>query len=441
MKYTVIIPTMWLHPVLLETMVIKYNHHPLIEEILLVDNNRERRMNLDFLKVRVIGSGKNMFVNPAWNLAVKEAKTEGVIIANDDILIGELDDAMMVIDQALRPGAVIFPHKTCFKEFQKHPIGQPRIEPGDTPSYGFGTFMAVRRDTYQIIPEGLQVWYGDHLQWDFTEPLFLKGVNIETDMRGTSRTLNLAGVSNREKQYYFKWKSLHTPQTYASPVSHKGSVMVVLKNGGDFTFRDVLLIADRIRDHNGVSVQVKCMLDKAEKVWELGRVQLRPMVNNRWKGWWSKMNLFAPELEDQRPFLYLDLDTAVVGDLDAVLPPKGHEHEFITLEDFYHKNRLATGMMWIPAGSEKVQQIWNEWIKDPRGHMHRHRGDQEFIRSVTGADRFWQEITTTISSYKPRSGHLKVLPKDISVVCFHGKPRIWEAAKTVEWVYKYVQND
>ena len=418
---------MWLHPGLLQSMVEKYTACSLIKEILIINNDETRRIDLKSQKVRLIGSGENIFVNPAWNLGVKEAKTECVIIANDDIIIPELENAVQTIDSALKPGMVIFPHKSCYPQKGKL-TGLPRIEQGDSPDYGFGVFMSMYKSTYHIIPDELRIWWGDHLQWDYSEKqMHLKGIEIQTDMRGTTRTMNLKGESHKEKMFYQEWIKDNTPLT------HTGTIILVLKTGGDFTYSDVSLLARKVKGS-----QVKCLME-VDEVYDLKHnLQLLPF-HGTWKGWWSKMNLFAPELEQYRPYLYLDLDTAVVGNLHGILPPAGYEDKFITLEDFYQKERLASGMMWIPKGSRKIGEIWNQWIKSPESHMNRYRGDQDFLRAVTQADEFWQNITNKITTFKPRKqGWLQELPDEKSVICFHGKPRIPKAADSIEWVNNYI---
>lgn len=216
--------------------------------------------------------------------------------------------------------------------------------------------------------------------------------------------------------------------------------MLVFRTGGDFHFADVELLARKITNITP-GVQVFCLYDKVTREYQLKHFTVLPMENH-WQGWWAKMNLFSPELEQYRPFLYLDLDTVVLGDLGGIL----HDMDqslFVCLEDFYRQGWLASGMMWLPKGSVKIARVWDEWIGSPEKHMKRWRGDQDFIRSVVTADAYWQEITNKICSFKPRvlRGWLKHLPKELLLVCFHGYPRIFEAAKTVEWVKNYINQE
>ena len=179
------------------------------------------------------------------------------------------------------------------------------------------------------------------------------------------------------------------------------------------------------------------------KEFKLANVTLLPLPDKSWTGWWSKLNLFSPELEKYRPFLYLDLDTAVLKDYLHLLPKEGWEDCFITLRDFYRPSKLASGVMWIPSNNKKVDFIWNRWGRDPEKNMQRYRGDQEFIGDMLTSDLYWQDLPNffnSISSFKPKGKQLIKLSGEECIVCFHGKPRIPEAAKNVYWVEQYIKD-
>ena len=95
----------------------------------------------------------------------------------------------------------------------------------------------------------------------------------------------------------------------------------------------------------------------------------------------------------------------------------------------------------------KIEKIWHEWIRHPEAHMKTHnKGDMWFIGAVVETDLYWQDITERVSSFKPRGTNgkiewLDILPENKSIVCFHGKPRIKEAASIVDWVAKYIEDD
>lgn len=215
------------------------------------------------------------------------------------------------------------------------------------------------------------------------------------------------------------------------------TVILVLKKGGDYHFPDVEILVHHLRDKykGDAPLRILCLNDVFASKVNLCDATFIPM-EYKWKGWWSKLNLFSPALAQYRPFLYMDLDTAIVDDFSNLFPED--EHDLICLRDFYKLDKLASGLMWIPRQNVKVDAIWKAWISNPEKHQVNYRGDQEFMRNIISkSDKYWQDIVGTVVSFKPKTGHLLELPKGVSVVCFHGQPRPRVAAGTVKWVKDY----
>jgi hypothetical protein len=81
--FTVIIPTMWRSeytPKLLNDL----NNCPEVGEIILIENTPGGE-NKVVGKTRYMSQGRNIYVNPAWNWGVREAKYENICICNDDV--------------------------------------------------------------------------------------------------------------------------------------------------------------------------------------------------------------------------------------------------------------------------------------------------------------------------------------------------------------------
>ena len=224
------------------------------------------------------------------------------------------------------------------------------------------------------------------------------------------------------------------------------NIMLVLRTGGDFKLRDVNLLASRIslpyrrEEREEEAPKVFCLTDLVATVTELRDVTLLPMPFT-WPGWWAKMNLFHPDLEEYRPFLFMDLDSAVVGDVAKLFPPPEHEGKLIALDDFYYRNRIGSALLWLPKESSAVRKIWNAWKENPNPMMRKYRGDQDFIHSQRAVEITWQTFyASLLSSFKPRRGQrLSALPASVVIVCFHGHPRLWEAAEEVPWVDQYIR--
>jgi hypothetical protein len=159
-------------------------------------------------------------------------------------------------------------------------------------------------------------------------------------------------------------------------------------------------------------------------------------VRNNYIGTWSRMQLYSPEMEKYRPFLYIDLDTAVIDSVEYFFDLVTDPTKFITLEDFWQKGQLATGLVWFPANSEKIKQVWNNW------HPNKMVGKRMdyFLKKHISADLYWQSMTNGIKDFKPRTRELLMsLPNDTKIVCFHGKPRIF-AASRIGWINEYINS-
>lgn len=217
-------------------------------------------------------------------------------------------------------------------------------------------------------------------------------------------------------------------------------VVLVLRSGGDFAFRDVELIARHINGKwkSEIRPQIICLWDNASQEYDLGNIKMIPLVN-KWKGTWSRMQLYSPEMEKYRPFLYIDLDTAVIHSLENIFKLVKLPEQIITLEDFWQKGQLATGLVWFPANSERIKTIWDEWNKGNQAQGFRM---DNFLRKYMKPDVYWQQLTTTIYDFKPKTKLvLSEVPNDADLICFHGKPRIFQVVEgsiSLQWVKEYV---
>lgn len=218
------------------------------------------------------------------------------------------------------------------------------------------------------------------------------------------------------------------------------TIVLVLKSGGDFHFSDVELLTYHLNKQLTKPFKIICLTDLFSTPTLLAdNLQLIPFEHD-WPIWWSKMNMFSPQMEQYRPFLYMDLDTLVINNIDDLFPPKG-QTLFMSLENCYYPNRPGSGLMWLPANNEKVKLIWNTWIKNPQPYLGRsihHYGDQNFIEDLTKVDTYFG--TEKIDTFKPKpKQHWRTeYPEHLSIVYFHGFPRPSKAAQTVQWVQDYM---
>jgi len=152
-----------------------------------------------------------------------------------------------------------------------------------------------------------------------------------------------------------------------------------------------------------------------------------------WSGWWSKLALFSPDLDDLGDLLYFDLDTVVVGSLEDVAAAGC----LTLLQDFYRPAALGSGLMYLPL--ECRAAVWAKWLEGPSGFIRRYRGDQDFLADALRgvAVECWQALLPgQVVSYKVAVQPRRQIPADVRVICFHGQPRPWS---TPDWFARAVQ--
>lgn len=148
-----------------------------------------------------------------------------------------------------------------------------------------------------------------------------------------------------------------------------------------------------------------------------------------WPGYWSKMELFRPDLFTLGSFVvYLDLDTiprrhlGLFTSLRAGCTPL----HFFMLTDWLEPAYFNSSVMAWNAGY--FGHLYQEFASDPDGYMREYKrypakwGDQSFITDHLGfiPDSLQEEYPGRFVSYKASPMAQK---KDASVVCFHGNPR------------------
>jgi hypothetical protein len=142
-------------------------------------------------------------------------------------------------------------------------------------------------------------------------------------------------------------------------------------------------------------------------------------------GWWSKLELFRPDIKGD--ILFMDLDTVLVGPLDDILK----QRRCTMLRDFYRdgvrkKEGLQSSLMFLPEAGRAP--VWADWIANPTKHMadHARGGDQVFLEKhyLASAQRWQDAVPGQVVSWKVNCKYGIVAP-GARIVCFHGQPRPW----------------
>lgn len=186
-QFSVIIPTLWktdrIHPLLSHL-----DRSDWVGEILVIDNANEApsRLRGGLKKARAISLEENIFVNPAWNLGVKEAKFENICVANDDIFFNDLSVLPWVVTK-MNLGIIGMFIGNFYGEIM-HDGGESFVlertpENGTQRGWGWGCLYFVKKSMYVPIPDDLLIACGDDWLIQNIEggAWWIKNLNLYTD--------------------------------------------------------------------------------------------------------------------------------------------------------------------------------------------------------------------------------------------------------------------
>lgn len=199
-------------------------------------------------------------------------------------------------------------------------------------------------------------------------------------------------------------------------------VAFVLRSGGEYKPEHVTRLAEQVRAHLP-GADIVCLSDVPVSV---DRIALM----TDWPGWFAKLELFAPWVSGD--MLFMDLDSAVVGDLSGL----ASLNRLAIMRDVYRPDGLQSSIMFLPEADRAT--VWKEWVRQPETWMQLYRkgGDQAFL------ERLWlgkaaviqDELPGQVVSFK---AHVRqavrrdrefgngTVPDGARVIAFHGRPRPW----------------
>lgn len=186
--FSVIIPTLQ-RSSFLPDLLDGLHRMPEVGEIVVINNSDRPLAGASGLaKVRVLDQGRNIYVNPAWNLGVREAKYDLICLCNDDVLV--TGATFRAAAARIRRGAgIVGASPMCLLSPEQT---RARLPPITVPTFlrpfGFGVFMCFARDAYRPIPDDLLIYWGDDYLFRRQDRLnyVLVGPCLRTRMSTTS---------------------------------------------------------------------------------------------------------------------------------------------------------------------------------------------------------------------------------------------------------------
>lgn len=201
---SIIMPTLWKGEYYKRMLPI-FNEHKLIDEILIIDNdtNSTDQEIIKLSKVRHIPQKENIYVNPAWNLGVAEAKQEVICLYSDDVLF-DIQCLEMIYEKCTpENGMVGFSLETISEKSDDleylasclAPWEVMQVTPCTFMHYRFGISLFMHRNSYYKIPEYYKIYYGDTHLFDQNvmngkQHHKVDGCAVATKMKSTTKLFN-----------------------------------------------------------------------------------------------------------------------------------------------------------------------------------------------------------------------------------------------------------
>lgn len=171
MKFSVVVPTMWMANLFFLPMLKNLVNREEVGEIIIIDNNYINRPNDQILKhekIKLLDFGKNIYYNKSMNVGAKEAKFEFLCLLNDDVVFDTVVFNILAHIYTARSNlkevvGMIYPHPTFFNNFKEHSklIKDLKLVECVQRIDGFGCCMFMLKEHYVPIPDQLVFHFGD----------------------------------------------------------------------------------------------------------------------------------------------------------------------------------------------------------------------------------------------------------------------------------------
>lgn len=183
--FSVIIPTLWRSEKTRE-LLISLNKCPKVGEIVIIDNYPKGRPEYVWKlgKVRMLGQERNIYVNPAWNLGVKESINENLCICNDDVVF---DTSVFDFIHDYMDIGIIGQWTDNYYLTETKDLKIERIT--GRPS-GWGCLMFVKKSNWVDIPKNLLIACGDDFLINHVKGGGWKLTGFKIDTRMSTTSLN-----------------------------------------------------------------------------------------------------------------------------------------------------------------------------------------------------------------------------------------------------------
>ena len=189
-KFSVIIPTLLKSP-FLRRLLIDLEECPEVGEVIIIDNVGVIKGEG---KQRILSEKKNIFVNPAWNWGVREAKFDYICLCNDDVNFDP-----KIFKFMLGKKGITGLDTDCY-----YNAGELGIERITERNWGWGCLIFFHKKEYKEIPNDLLIACGDDYLIKNCETYKLKGLKVDTKISTTSLLPEFLDIQKQDLEIYNK---------------------------------------------------------------------------------------------------------------------------------------------------------------------------------------------------------------------------------------------
>jgi hypothetical protein len=185
-KFSIVIPTLWKSN-RTKKLLSDLNECEYVDEIILIDNTLTDITDNVVGKIRTVSFGENIYVNPAWNWGIHNAKNASVALVNDDINFNPNIFGLFDTDLLVKFG-IIGMGEGNYKSLNIE--GNPILEvwKPEINDWGWGCLIMLNRRYWMDIPNDIKIWYGDNIIKDVNPypKAVLRNFRVDTEMSTTS---------------------------------------------------------------------------------------------------------------------------------------------------------------------------------------------------------------------------------------------------------------
>lgn len=196
-RFSVVIPTMW------RSKRTKYLLDHLCEvdsvgQVIIIDNDTSKTPQLpESKKIKYLPQEKNIYVNPAWNLGIKESSEDNVCILNDDVSC-DWDELFDFMSSLKEDKYCIGVHPVSYKYKESGIMLHDSVQIGR----GWGTCIFISKTHWVDIPDSMKIFCGDLFISDTYGCAKSFMGYIETEMSTTSSDESFQSILDSDVKAY-----------------------------------------------------------------------------------------------------------------------------------------------------------------------------------------------------------------------------------------------